>query len=561
MDSMSDTITSDTTTAHVGQLSDLEVGDMKMTKVGERRIALIRTASGVHALDNACPHEGYGLVTGALDGELVTCQWHNWKFDAATGKCLMGEEDVACHQVHVDDGGDISVTVTEQTDDERRAALWPSLRSALAKVYAGQMSRDALRLLDSGATVPEVMWAGLEYSLPRNEYGPGHQLALAADSLTTAIAQTGDAQALPLLQGLFGLSEQALGHAPRILPPPDSSIDLPSAVEAELAEEAMAAAAALAAGDADEALAAFIEVVAQHHLDYGHGAIYTQKAFEILDIVGWERATTVLPHLANSLTLGTREDVLPYMRKAARKIDAVDLDALAGAERSGDWTLSTELVDQLIDAEDAPIELAVTAALNGAGVNGLLDALSIGASRRLLRYDLDIEFDTEERFGWLDITHALTNVRAARWAWNAKPGPHAARIVLFAVWLLHDSGRAERRNGTGEEPVVDPVAGDLMSLVRRKDERAVLAAVSHAGPTIGPELLDAAFADGSGAFIVMAHLVKLTWAAMEETETTGSMLPLLAAARYVAAPRTERFVARNVDAALDFIQTGQPPRR
>ncbi|RZV42359.1 MAG: hypothetical protein EX269_14975, partial [Acidimicrobiales bacterium] len=518
-------------------------------------------ASGVHALDNACPHEGYGLVTGALDGELVTCQWHNWKFDAATGQCLMGEEDVACHQVAIAEDGDISVTVTDPTDEERREVLWPSLESAIAKVYAGQMSRDAIRLLDAGAAVPDVMWAGLEYSLPRNEWGPGHQLALAADCLTTAMKRSDDDQALPLLQGVFGLSEEALGHAPRAVPAPDASIDLPTAVEAEEADGAMAAAAALAAGDPNDALAAFIEVVSQHHLDYGHGAIYTQKAFEILDIVGWERASTLLPHLANSLTLGTREDVLPYMRKAARAIDAVDLDALAAAKRSADWTLSTELVDLLLDAEDAPIDEAVAAALDGAGIEGLLDALSIGSARRLLRYDLDIEFEPEERFGWLDITHALTNVRAARWAWDVMPGPHSARIVLFAVWLLFDSGRAERRNGAQPEPAVEPATGDLVALARRKDEPGALAAVAAAGPACGPELLNAAFADPSGAFIVIAHLVKLTWAAMEETETTGSMLPLLAAARYVAAPRTERFVARNVSAALDFIQTGQPPRR
>ena len=80
------------------------VGEMRMAKVGERRIAVIRTASGVHALDNACPHQGYGLVTGALDGELLTCQWHNWKFRVDTGECVIGEEDVACHPVTIERG-------------------------------------------------------------------------------------------------------------------------------------------------------------------------------------------------------------------------------------------------------------------------------------------------------------------------------------------------------------------------------------------------------------------------------------------------------------------------
>ena len=55
-------------------------------------------------------------------------------------------------------------------------------------------------------------------------------------------------------------------------------------------------------------------IVSDHHLSYGHGAIYSQKAFELLDMIGWERAGTVLPYLVPTLVYGTREDKLPYMR-------------------------------------------------------------------------------------------------------------------------------------------------------------------------------------------------------------------------------------------------------
>ena len=46
----------------VAQLDDLDEGAMTMVKADGRRICLIRTATGVHAIDNACPHEGYGLA-------------------------------------------------------------------------------------------------------------------------------------------------------------------------------------------------------------------------------------------------------------------------------------------------------------------------------------------------------------------------------------------------------------------------------------------------------------------------------------------------------------------
>ena len=61
-DATADPGTRNAVTEVVGHTDDFAVGDMKMAKVGERRIAVIRTAGGIHALDNACPHQGYGLV-------------------------------------------------------------------------------------------------------------------------------------------------------------------------------------------------------------------------------------------------------------------------------------------------------------------------------------------------------------------------------------------------------------------------------------------------------------------------------------------------------------------
>jgi nitrite reductase/ring-hydroxylating ferredoxin subunit len=87
------------------RLDDLPLGTMKMMKVGDRRLCVAHTADGVFAIDNACPHEGYGLVQGDLVGNTVTCAWHNWKFDVTTGECTLGEEDIAAHPVHVRPSG------------------------------------------------------------------------------------------------------------------------------------------------------------------------------------------------------------------------------------------------------------------------------------------------------------------------------------------------------------------------------------------------------------------------------------------------------------------------
>ena len=83
----------------VARLDDLPIGSMKMVRVDDHRLCLVRTSDGVSALAHACPHEGYGMTQGSLDGNLITCAWHNWKFRVDDGVCVVGEEDITTHPV------------------------------------------------------------------------------------------------------------------------------------------------------------------------------------------------------------------------------------------------------------------------------------------------------------------------------------------------------------------------------------------------------------------------------------------------------------------------------
>lgn len=567
------------TTASVGTLGDHPPGSMRMASVGERRIAVIRTADGaVHALDNACPHQGYGLVTGALDGDVVTCQWHNWKFRVTDGRCLLGEEDVACHQVAVVDG-DIQVTVTEPGAAERRAALWPSLLRGLDRHYTGQLARDTARLLDAGATPEQIVAAAFVHATPRLDDGIGHELAMAADCLHLSPLWSGLDRTLPVTQALAGLAEAARDRPRQPLPAPDPTINLAAAIENEDADGAMAAILGRLHATGPEGLAGLradlVAAASAHHLGYGHGAIYTQKTFELLDLVGHQHAADLLPWLALSLVQLTREDVLPYMTRTTRAIATTDLDALATApdRRHTGWHDPGDLRNTLLDSAEAPIAEASEAVLGGAGIEGLLDTVALGASERLLRHDPAVDIDPGVDFDWLDVTHALTYTNAARWAWRTAPGPATARLALFTVFLLHDSGRAERRSLGRRWPTPEPRPGAVGAAVleRRADDAVahVLAAGTSAVDPAGGADLDAAgrdlaqvcLSDLAGSFIVAAHVVKLTEAARRETAETGSPLPLAAAARFAASPRRERFVAAAAAEAVDFVRTGAPRRR
>ena len=54
--------------------------------------AVCNTGGAIHALLGVCPHQGGPLGQGALDGSLVTCPWHAFQFDPATGVCDFNDE-------------------------------------------------------------------------------------------------------------------------------------------------------------------------------------------------------------------------------------------------------------------------------------------------------------------------------------------------------------------------------------------------------------------------------------------------------------------------------------
>ena len=69
----------------VGAVSDVPEGAGREFVVEGRPIAVFKAAGKFYALDNACLHRGGPLGEGTLQGTVVTCPWHHWRFDVATG--------------------------------------------------------------------------------------------------------------------------------------------------------------------------------------------------------------------------------------------------------------------------------------------------------------------------------------------------------------------------------------------------------------------------------------------------------------------------------------------
>lgn len=90
--------------AEVGRLSDLEARGQKVFKKDGKQVLVILRDGKTFACNNRCPHEGYPLAEGTLTGECtLTCNWHNWKFDLATGEAMVGGDAVRLYPTKVED--------------------------------------------------------------------------------------------------------------------------------------------------------------------------------------------------------------------------------------------------------------------------------------------------------------------------------------------------------------------------------------------------------------------------------------------------------------------------
>src|SRR5262245_45333712 len=67
------------------QLDQVPIGTSKLVRVDGKDIALFNVDGVIYAIADSCVHQGSSLSQGKIDGKIVTCKGHGWRFDVATG--------------------------------------------------------------------------------------------------------------------------------------------------------------------------------------------------------------------------------------------------------------------------------------------------------------------------------------------------------------------------------------------------------------------------------------------------------------------------------------------
>jgi nitrite reductase/ring-hydroxylating ferredoxin subunit len=115
------TETTTVTTVRVGTLAELAERGCMTTKLGNRPVCVFFDDGAAFAVEDRCPHMGFPLHRGSVEGGLLTCHWHHARFDLASGGTLDPfADDVPAFPVTIIDG---EVHVSEPVEADRMVRL------------------------------------------------------------------------------------------------------------------------------------------------------------------------------------------------------------------------------------------------------------------------------------------------------------------------------------------------------------------------------------------------------------------------------------------------------
>lgn len=509
--------------------SEIEAAGRKTIRRAGKQVLVIAHGGRIFAIANRCPHEGYPLSEGNIGpGCVLTCNWHNWKFDLSTGEALVGRDPVRSYTVAEQDG-EIFLDLSDPPAEAQHARALKGLDAAMADYDTARMAREAARLERAGYDARDALVHAIRGTMDRFEDGTTHAHAAAADWLALAgRAETPEKRLAAILEpvshiawdiqgaGTFPYAEEA--------EPWDAEAFL-AGVEGEYEARAISfVRGALRAGIPYTQLRpTFARAALSHYADFGHSAIYTLKTGELIAHMGDEVAEPLLLLLTRSLVRATREERLPEFRGYAV--------ALAAWNGGGDTPLRSEELVRL--NADAILKRVLASAKRP--VREIYDALLGAAAWNLLHFDLAFDRATDNaiagNIGWFDFTHALTFANAARQLCKDTPALWPRALLQMALFAGRNAKYVTADDG-GRWAVEDRSA----FLAREKN---------------------ALYDHGIPEPIVACHRLKVLFALEDELRASpeapwaGAMCA--GVNRYLNSPLKRRHGLRLATQALDFI--------
>ena len=428
----------------VGTLDELRTAGCLKGKAGDQPVCVFWSDGEALAVDDRCPHMGFPLHRGTVESGMVTCHWHNARFDLTTGGTLdPWADDVRPYPVEISDG-DVAVVVEPAPD--RRAHLRLRLDEGLEQGITLVIAKAVLGLLDAGVAAREIIGAGVEFGARNRREGWGAGLTVLTAMADVLGDLDPDDRGLALVHGLAFVSRDTRGHPPRFAlqslgsPLPEERLAhwyrrFVETRSSDAAERTLAT----AIGHHDAAVVAdlmFAAVTDHVFIDGGHTIDFTNKAFEAVALLGWsEHASTLLTTLVGQTAAAQRSEERGSWRHphdlaglVAERTASLPQRLSAGAISRGAGDAPVDVADlawSILSEDPFAVLSAVDAAIDeGATPEELGRAVAYAAALRLTRFHIQ-----NDHADWDEVHHTFTAANALHQALVRTPTPELVRGV------------------------------------------------------------------------------------------------------------------------------------
>ena len=562
----------------VGTLDDLRERGCTVVTGGGHTIAVFAHGDTVYAVDNRCPHMGFPLDRGTVKDGILTCHWHHARFDLSSGGTFDPfADDVRSFPVSVDDDG--TVWVDPAPPEEDQTARWSKrLQDALEDNIRLVIAKSVLGLDAVKADYRIPLGIGAEFGTTYSAEGWGQAMTMLTCSASMLPYLEAEDRPLAMYQGLMHVGRANAGMPPRFLLDPLPTGETRPEVfklwfrnfidvrDSDGAERCLRTAIEIGIPEQTIADIVFAAITDHIYVDAGHTLDFANKAFELLDHLGWEHAGQVLTSLVRGMAGVRRSEELSSWRNP---IDISTMtwkarEALAdaygeGTSRRGGWDDEDALVEVMLEDDPAAtLDAIVNAVRRGASETQVGSAVAYAAFMRMARFHTSNEFND-----WDTLHNTLTAANALHQALKRAPSPELLRGALDTAMSVY----LDRFLNMPAQRVPDPLAngavdGDALRS-QLLDGMNMQQLVEPSAKTVSDYISGGAEPEGIIASLAHAmlreesgfHNFQIVDASIKQYEerrgTDGGRIVLVALSRFLAAHApTSRAVQQTFNIAL-----------
>ena len=157
----------------VAALAEVRRRGVMVTQAGERAVAVFAAGEEIHAVDNRCPHMGFPLDRGSVKDGILTCHWHEARFELDSGCTFdLWADDAITYATEV--RGD-SVWVATRPRQARDAAYHRlRLRRGMELDVGLVQAKSLISLLSAGEELAPILAGVVEYAAANvSSFGEG----------------------------------------------------------------------------------------------------------------------------------------------------------------------------------------------------------------------------------------------------------------------------------------------------------------------------------------------------------------------------------------------------